>query len=95
MELHGTLRFLVILNMIEVLLIRGTMVLPVGKYRVEAYLHGTDRVETQPITIRVADMPKSNSSKSSNSNLTLGFFYSPQKPVANPYDNDGECITDI
>lgn len=68
----------------------GTMVLPVGKYRVEAYLHGTDRVETQPITIRVADMPKSNSSKSSNSNLTLGFFYSPQKPVANPYDNDGE-----
>jgi hypothetical protein len=22
--------------------------------------------------------------------MTLGFFYSPQRPVANPYDNDGE-----
>lgn len=67
----------------------GTMVLPVGEYRVEAYLHGTDRVETEPITISVADMLMSNKSNS-NSNLTLGFFYSPQNPVANPHDNDGE-----
>jgi hypothetical protein len=65
----------------------GTMVLPVGQYRVEAYLHGTDKVETKPITINVIDTPIN---QSSNNNITAGFFYSPQKPVANPYDNDGE-----
>jgi hypothetical protein len=65
----------------------GTMVLPVGEYRVEAYLHGTDKVETKPITINVIDTPMN---QSSNNNITAGFFYSPQKPVANPYDNDGE-----
>jgi hypothetical protein len=65
----------------------GTMVLPVGEYRVEAYLHGTDKVETKPININVIDTPMN---QSSNNNITAGFFYSPQKPVANPYDNDGE-----
>src|SRR5215218_8871312 len=35
----------------------GTTVLPVGEYRVEAYLHGTDKVETKPITIKVIDTP--------------------------------------
>jgi hypothetical protein len=52
---------------------------------VEAYLHGTDKVETKPITIRVTDTPVNQSS-----NITAGFFYSPQRPVANPYDNDGQ-----
>jgi len=65
----------------------GPMVLPIGEYRVEAYLHGTDKVETKPITINVTDTPMS---QSSNNNITLGFFYSPQNLVANPYDNDGE-----
>jgi hypothetical protein len=59
--------------------------LPVGEYRVEAYLHGTDKVETKPITIKVIDTPVKQSS-----NITAGFFYSPQRPVANPYDNDGQ-----
>jgi hypothetical protein len=70
----------------------GTTVLPVGEYRVEAYLHGTDKVETKPITINITDTPRSQSSNNNNNNnnITLGFFYSPQKPVANPYDNDGE-----
>jgi hypothetical protein len=63
----------------------GTTVLPVGEYRVEAYLHGTDKVETKPITIKVIDTPVNQSS-----NITAGFFYSPQRPVANPYDNDGQ-----
>ena len=63
----------------------GTTVLPVGEYRVEAYLHGTDKVETKPITIKVIDTPVNQSS-----NMTAGFFYSPQRPVANPYDNDGQ-----
>jgi hypothetical protein len=63
----------------------GTTVLPVGEYRVEAYLHGTDKVETKPITIKVLDTPVNQSS-----NITAGFFYSPQRPVANPYDNDGQ-----
>jgi hypothetical protein len=63
----------------------GTTVLPVGEYRVEAYLHGTDKVETKPITIKVIDTPVKQSS-----NITAGFFYSPQRPVANPYDNDGQ-----
>ena len=63
----------------------GTTVLPIGEYRVEAYLHGTDKVETKPITIRVTDTPANQSS-----NMTAGFFYSPQRPVANPYDNDGQ-----
>jgi hypothetical protein len=65
----------------------GTMVLPVGEYRVEAYLRGTDKVETKPITIKVMD---TQMNQSSNNNIIAGFFYSPQKPVANPYDNDGE-----
>jgi hypothetical protein len=65
----------------------GTTALPVGEYRVEAYLHGTDRVETKPITINVID---TSISQSYNNNITLGFFYSPQRPVANPYDNDGK-----
>ncbi len=63
----------------------GTTVLPIGEYRVEAYLHGTDKVETKPITIKVTDTPVNQSS-----NITAGFFYSPQRPVANPYDNDGQ-----
>src|ERR687897_1830229 len=63
----------------------GTTVLPIGEYRVEAYLYGTDKVETKPITIRVTDTPANQSS-----DITAGFFYSPQKPVANPYDNDGQ-----
>ena len=63
----------------------GTTVLPIGEYRVEAYLHGTDKVETKPITIRVTDAPANQSS-----DITAGFFYSPQRPVANPYDNDGQ-----
>ena len=63
----------------------GTTVLPVGEYQVEAYLHGTDKVETKPITIKVIDTPVNQSS-----NITAGFFYSPQRPVANPYDNDGQ-----
>jgi hypothetical protein len=66
----------------------GTRALPVGEYRVEAYLHGTERVETKPITISVTNTSISQSSN--NNNMTFGFFYSPQKPVANPYDNDGE-----
>jgi hypothetical protein len=65
----------------------GTMALPVAEYRVEAYLHGTERVVTKPITINVTS---TSISQSSNNNMTFGFFYSPQKPVANPYDNDGE-----
>ena len=69
----------------------GTMVIPVGEYRVEAYLNGTDKVETEPITIKVVDRLVSDKSNGNNNgNLTLGFFYSPQNPVANPYDNDGE-----
>ena len=71
----------------------GTMVLPVGEYRIEAYLHGIDKVETKPITINVTDtlMSQSSSNNSNNSNnMTFGFFYSTQKPVVNPYDNDGE-----
>jgi hypothetical protein len=63
----------------------GTTVLPIGEYRVEAYLHGTDKVETKPITIKVTNTPVNQSS-----NITAGFFYSPQRPVANPYDNDGQ-----
>ena len=63
----------------------GTTILPIGEYRVEAYLHGTDKVETKPITIKVTDTPVNQSS-----NMTAGFFYSPQRPVANPYDNDGQ-----
>ncbi|MDQ3806540.1 MAG: hypothetical protein M3298_00070, partial [Thermoproteota archaeon] len=62
----------------------GTIVLPVGEYRVESYLYGTDKVETKPITIKVTD-----TSVDQSSNMTAGFFYSPQRPVANPYDNDG------
>jgi hypothetical protein len=34
----------------------GTTVLPIGEYRVEAYLYGTDKVETKPITINVTDI---------------------------------------
>ena len=71
----------------------GTTVLPVGEYRVQAYLHGIDKVETKPITINVTDtlMSQSSSNNSNNSNnMTFGFFYSTQKPVVNPYDNDGE-----
>ncbi len=64
----------------------GTTFLPIGEYRMEAYLYGTDKVETKPITIRVID----TSSVDQSSNLTAGFFYSPQRPVANPYDNDGQ-----
>jgi hypothetical protein len=63
----------------------GTTVLPIGEYRMEAYLYGTDKVETKPITIEVTDTPVDQSS-----NITAGFFYSPQRPVANPYDNDGQ-----
>ena len=63
----------------------GTIVLPIGEYRMEAYLYGTDRVRTKPITIKVTDTPVDQSS-----NITAGFFYSPQRPVANPYDNDGQ-----
>lgn len=63
----------------------GTMVLPIGEYRVEAYLQGTDKVETKSINIKVIDTPVNSSS-----NITAGFFYSPQKPVLNPYDNDGK-----
>ena len=63
----------------------GTTVLPIAEYRVEAYLHGTDKVETKPITIKVTNTPVNQSS-----NITAGFFYSPQRPVANPYDNDGQ-----
>jgi hypothetical protein len=63
----------------------GTTVLPIGEYRMEAYLHGTDKVETKPITINVTDTPVNQSS-----NITAGFFYSPQRPVANPYDNNGQ-----
>jgi hypothetical protein len=68
----------------------GTTLLPVGEYRVEAYIPGTDKVETKPITINVTDTPMSQSSNNKDNNITWGFFYSPQKPVANPYDNDGE-----
>src|SRR5918998_1349568 len=60
------------------------MVLPIGEYRVEAYLQGTDKVETKPISIKVIDTPVNHSS-----NITAGFFYSPQSQVVNPYDNDG------
>ena len=63
----------------------GTTILPIGEYRVEAYLQGTDKVETKPITVKVIDTPINQSS-----NITAGFFYSPQRPVANPYDNDGQ-----
>src|SRR3712207_2187406 len=35
----------------------GTTVLPIGEYRAEAYLDGTDKVETKPITIKVIDTP--------------------------------------
>ncbi|HEX2106233.1 MAG TPA: hypothetical protein VHF28_00745 [Nitrososphaera sp.] len=63
----------------------GTTVLPIGEYRVEAYLQGTDKVETKPITIKVIDTPVDPSS-----NMTAGFFYSPQRPVVNPYDNSGQ-----
>jgi hypothetical protein len=63
----------------------GTTVLPIGEYRMEAYLYGTDKVEAKPITIKVTDTPVDQSS-----NITAGFFYSPQRPVANPYDNDGQ-----
>ncbi len=63
----------------------GTTVLPIGEYRMEAYLHGMDKVETKPITINVTDTPVNQSS-----NITAGFFYSPQRPVANPYDNNGQ-----
>ena len=63
----------------------GTTILPIGEYRVEAYLQGTDKVETKPITIKVIDTPVNQSS-----NITAGFFYSPQRPVVNPYDNDGQ-----
>jgi hypothetical protein len=63
----------------------GTIVLSIGEYRMEAYLYGIDKVETKPITIKVTDTPIDQSS-----NLTAGFFYSPQRPVANPYDNDGQ-----
>ncbi len=61
------------------------MVLPIGEYRVEAYLQGTDKVETKPISIKVINTPLNHSS-----NITAGFFYSPQSPVVNPYDNDGQ-----
>ena len=61
------------------------MVLPIGEYRVEAYLQGTDKVETKPISIKVINTPVNHSS-----NITAGFFYSPQSPVVNPYDNDGQ-----
>jgi hypothetical protein len=63
----------------------GTTVLPIGEYRMEAYLYGTDKVEAKPITIKVTD-----TSVDQSSNITAGFFYSPQRPVANPYDNDGQ-----
>jgi hypothetical protein len=63
----------------------GTTVLPIGEYRVEAYLQGVNKVETKPITIEVIDTPVNQSS-----NITAGFFYSPQRPVANPYDNGGK-----
>ncbi len=63
----------------------GTTVLPIGEYRIEAYLYGTDKVETKPLTIKVTDIPVDQSS-----NITAGFFYSPQRPVANPYDNAGQ-----
>jgi hypothetical protein len=63
----------------------GTTVLPIGEYRVEAYLQGTDKVETKPITIKVIDTPVDPSS-----NMTAGFFYSPQRSVVNPYDNSGQ-----
>jgi hypothetical protein len=63
----------------------GTTVLPVGEYKVEAYLQGTDKVETKLLTIKVIDTPVNQSS-----NITAGFFYSPQRPVVNPYDNDGQ-----
>ncbi|MFL6482472.1 MAG: hypothetical protein ACJ70R_06050 [Nitrososphaera sp.] len=63
----------------------GTTVLPIGEYRVEAYLQGVNKVETKPITIEVIDAPINQSS-----NITAGFFYSPQRPVVNPYDNDGK-----
>jgi hypothetical protein len=63
----------------------GTTILPIGEYRVEAYLQGTDKVETKPITIKVIDTPVDPSS-----NMTAGFFYSPQRPVVNPYDNSGQ-----
>ena len=62
----------------------GTTVLPIGEYRVEAYLDGTDKVETKPITIKVIDTPVNPTS-----NITAGFFYSPQRPVVNQYDDDG------
>jgi hypothetical protein len=63
----------------------GTTVLPIGEYKVEAYLQGMDKVETKPLTIKVIDTPVNQSS-----NITAGFFYSPQRPVVNPYDNDGQ-----
>ncbi len=63
----------------------GIVVLPIGEYRVEAYLQGTSKVETKPITIKVTDTPVNQTS-----NITAGFFYSPQRPVVNPYDNDGQ-----
>lgn len=40
----------------------GTTILPIGEYRVEAYLQGTDKVETKPITIKVIDTPVNQSS---------------------------------
>jgi hypothetical protein len=62
----------------------GTTVLPIGEYRVEAYLEGMNKLETKPITRSVVDTLVNQSS-----DITAGFFYSPQRPVANPYDNDG------
>src|SRR5919108_4082631 len=50
----------------------GTTVLQVGEYRVEAYLYGTDKVETKPITINVTD---TRMNQSSNNDVTAGFFY--------------------
>jgi hypothetical protein len=59
--------------------------LPVGEYRIEAYLRGEDKVETKPLAINVT----STTSVEPLANLTMGFFYSPQQPAADPYDNDG------
>ncbi|HJU34594.1 MAG TPA: hypothetical protein VJ695_05695 [Nitrososphaera sp.] len=62
----------------------GITTLPIGDYRVETYLEGMHKVQTKPLTIKVTDTPVNLSS-----NMTAGFFYSPQRPVINPYDNDG------
>jgi hypothetical protein len=66
----------------------GTTVLPVGEYRIDAYLAfegGEQQVKakTKSLGITVIDTPVDPLS-----NLTLGFFYTPQEPVANPYDDD-------